>query len=186
MIVLVNDIVGEFLFRLRSQLVVLVLQHHLPNLKQLGRCIVFKLEDIRETALQSRVRLQHLVHLLSISCQYHHDVWFILGQESKQRLNDTQAIVFRIIGLDEQRICLIYKKNATRSLSQSLKCKRLCITEETSNKFRTFCLYHMATGEHPDAMIYLSKIFGNGGLAGSWITGKYHMHRRHFIIQAMF
>ena len=96
MVVFIDDIFCQFTLCLLRQRIMLLFQHLLANLHELFRYIVFKLEDIRETAFHSWIGLQHPVHLPRISCQDNNHIRIVRAEIRQQRFNDAHTIVFRV------------------------------------------------------------------------------------------
>ena len=112
-------------------------------LREFVGCVVVEVDSLCETALQSRVRIDKVMHVVSITSNNTNELATIILQTLEQGIDSFSAKRILIIRL--QCIGLIDEQHTTHSRINQLVGLDGSLTSKTCNQLRTVCLYQLST-----------------------------------------
>ena len=168
------DHLTGLLFGLFGQDVLLFLEILMQNVHQLVGRIILKEYEVGKPGLESRIGIEELLHQVGISCNYHDQLVSVILHGLKQFVHSFLSEVAVSLA-DRQRICFIYKEDATKCFIHDLLNSRSGLSDEALDHSSPVNLYQLSPGKDTEIFIYFCKHPGYRGLACTGITGKDHM-----------
>ena len=137
-------------------------------LRQLIRGVVVEMDGLCETTLQSRVRINEVVHLISITCHDTNELATVILQSLQQGVNRLTAkgvIISRL-----QRVGLINEQHTTHCRVNQLVGLDSRLTRITGNQFTPICLHQLSSGKDTKATEHIRHDTGDRRLTRTGIT----------------
>ena len=138
------------------------------DFRQLVWSIIIKMDGLCETALQSRVAINEVVHLVGIAGNDTDELAAIIFQTLQQRIDSFSTK--RVLITRLQGIGLVDKQHATHRRVYQLIGLDSCLAGIACHQFSTISLYQLTTRKDTQRAEYISHNTGNGSLTRSRIT----------------
>ena len=170
---------------IRREDILLLLGKYLHNLEQLGWRVVLDIKEIVETAAESRVHTEQILHLRAITGGNHDKLSTIVLHTFHQLFQSLCALGITIARRTHrcQGVGLVNKQNTALGLIAKginhLRCFALILTYHLG----TINLDYVATIQIADGCKDFAQLTGDSGFTCTWVTCKNNVHR-HFLLLA--
>ena len=141
------------------------------DLRQLIGRVIVEMNGLGKAALQTRVRINKVMHLVGITRHDTNELSTVIFQTFQQCVNSLSTKGVAIARL--QGISLIDKENTTKCLVYQLVCLDSSLTCITSHELSTVCLHQLTTSHNAQGLKDVSHDTCHRGLTSSRVTSEH-------------
>ena len=134
--------------------------------------VILELIFVREASHQSRIGVEHRVHLLQVASEDDQHVGVGLREHGEQRVDDPRAEVLAVAGSIVERVGLVDEKHIASRLVEDGLHILLGLADVSAHESGTVDGDDIPSREQSQGAVNTAELLGDGGLAGSRIAGE--------------